>query len=262
MKKLIVSDFDGTLVNNEDEIPTSTVMIIDDLRRKDYKFCIATGRSIKSVLDYNHDFHFIDYIISSNGAYIYDTEKEKVIYKKNMLISNVKKIVKMFYDKSIIYLTDNVTWNLISEKSAYEDDYDVIKVEDYEKFIEDNKTNIFKIEAYFKSGEDVKEALEDLQKLNLKINVNMQINGSKYLLEITHQDVDKYEGVLKVCEKNKIDISDVIAFGDGHNDIELIKNVGIGVAVSNAVEEVKEVAKAITDDCNNKGVEKYLKNLD
>lgn len=262
MKKLIISDFDGTLVNSEEEIPTSTVMLIDVLRRKGYKFGIATGRCIKSILDYNHDFHFIDYIISSNGAYIYDTEKEKVIYKKNILISNVKKIIKLFYDKATIYLTDNVTWNLISENSAYEDDFDVIKVDDYEKFLEENKTNIYKIETYFNSIDDVKDALEEIKKLNLKVNVNIQINGNKYLLEITHVDVNKYEGLVKVCAKEKIDIKDVIAFGDGHNDIDLIKNAGVGVAVLNAVEELKKVASDITEDCNHKGVEKYLRKLD
>ena len=262
MKKLIVSDFDGTLVNKEDEIPTSTVMVIDNLRRKGYKFGIATGRSIKSIIDYNHDFHFIDYIISSNGAYIYDTEKEKVIYKKNILISNVKKIVNRFYDDAIIYLTDNNTWNLISSESAYEEDYDVIKVDDYDKFIEENKTNIYKIEMYFKNKDDLKEALDEIEKYNIKVKVNMQINEHRNILEITHQDVDKFEGLMKVCNKLKITKDDVIAFGDGYNDIKLIDNVGIGVAVENAVDEVKKVAKDITDSCYNKGVEKYLKKLD
>ena len=262
MKKLIVSDFDGTLINKDEEIPTSTVMLIDDLRRKGYFFAIATGRSLKSVLDYNHDFCFIDYIISSNGGYIYDTEKEKVIYKKNLLISNVKQIIKLLYDKSIIYLTDDVTWNLISKDSAYEEDYDVIKVDDYPKFLEENKTNIYKIEIYFKSLDETKKALEKVKCLNFKINVNIQIHDDKYMLEITHQDVNKYEGLRKICSKRKIDMNDVIAFGDGYNDIELIQNIGIGVAVENAVDELKKVASVITDDCNNKGVEKYLRKLD
>lgn len=262
MKKLIVSDFDGTLVNKEEEIPTSTVMLIDDLRRKGYFFAIATGRSLKSILDYNHDFCFIDYIISSNGAYIYDTEKEKVIYKKNLLISNVKQIIKLLYDKSIIYLTDDVTWNLISKDAAYEEEFDVIKVNDYPKFLEENKNNIYKMEIYFQSMDEVQKALEIVESLNLKINANIQINNDKYMLEITHQDVNKYEGLRKICDKRKIDMNDVIAFGDGHNDIELIQNAGIGVAVENAVDELKKVADAITEDCNHKGVEKYLRKLD
>lgn len=261
MQKLIVSDFDATLVNKEEEIPTSTVMVIDDLRRKGYQFAIATGRSLKSILDYNHDFHFIDYIISSNGAYVYNTEKEKVIYKKNLLISNVKQIIKLLYNRSIIYLTDDITWNLISKTSAYEEEFDVIKVNDYQKFLEENKTNIYKMEIYFKNMDETKKALKEVENLKLKINVNMQTKDDKYMLEITHQDVNKFVGLTKICSQRKIDINNVIAFGDGYNDIELIKNVGIGIAVENAVKELKKVAKEITDDCNHKGVEKYLRKL-
>lgn len=261
MKKLIMSDFDETLINSDEEIPTSTVMVIDDLRRRGYKFAVATGRPLKSILDYNHDFLFIDYVVASNGSYIYDCVKEKKIYKKNLLYSNVKKIINNYFDKSIIYLINDITWNLISDKSAYEKDYDVIKVDDYKEFIEINKNNIYKMEVYFKTLDEAKKAISEINKLNLKINSILQLTGGKYLIEIVHEDVSKFNGAMILASKNKISTDDIIALGDGNNDYEIIKNVGIGVAVGNAVDEVKSVAKYITDDCNHKGVEKYLKTL-
>ena len=248
MKELIVSDFDDTLINSDEEIPASTVVVLDSLRRTGYKFAIATGRPLQTILDYNHDFLFTDYIISNNGAVIYDCVKEKIIFHKSMLVSNIKKIVKTYYDKAIIYLVDSYNWNLISEKSAYNNDaYIVNRIVDYEKFIEEAKKDINKIELYFKTLKEAEISLEEIKNLNLKVNVNLQISGDKFILEITHQDVSKLTGV------------SYVAFGDGHNDVELIKNVGVGVALENAVDELKKVAKELTDDCNHKGVEKFLK---
>lgn len=261
MYPLIVSDFDGTLINDDFEIPTSTVMFLDNLRRKKILFVIATGRCLKSVLDYNRDFIFTDYIISSNGAYIYDVVKEKVFYKKNLLITNVKKIVNRFYNQATIYLTDHSTWNLINKKPVYENDYDVIKVDNYEEFINSNKDNIYKIEMYFKELKEAKEAIEEIKNLKLKVKSNLQLNENKYIVEITHCDVDKLEGIKKIANKNKITLNQVLAFGDGYNDLELLQNVGCGVAVDNAVLEVKKAIKETTLDHNHKGVESYLKNI-
>ena len=259
MKKLIVSAFDGTLINSEEEIPTSTVMLFDELRRRDYKIAIATSRNLKMIIDYNHDFPFLDYIISSNGAFIYDTVLEKVVYKKNILISNVRKIITKFYEQSIIYLIDNLNLNLISEESVYEQDCDIVKIDDYSKFLDENK-NIYKMELYFNDYEEAKRALEIIENFHLKLSGNLKRQNGKYMLEITHQDVNKFEGVKKLVAKSGVSIEDVIAFGDDYTDIDLIRNVGMGVAVKDAVLEVKEVAKDITDDCNHKGVENYLRN--
>lgn len=261
MYKFIVCDFDNTLINDNGEIPLSTIVLFDKLRREEVNIAIATGRCLKSVLDYNRDVTFCDYLITSNGAYIYDTKKEKVIYKKNIGVSIIKKIVNKFYDNSIIYLTDHSTWNLISENSAYQDDYDVINQIDYMDFINNNKNNIYKIELYFKTKKDASRCLSEIKKMNLKINSNLQLHGDKYIIEITSELVNKLEGVKKVISKLNVDLNDVLAFGDGYNDIELLKNVGCSVAVDNAIEDVKKIAQFKTDNNNSKGIEKYLEKI-
>ena len=119
--------------------------------------------------------------------------------------------------------------------------------------------NVVEVTHGLKTLKEAEISLEEIKNLNLKVNVNLQISGDKFLLEITHQDVSKLTGVSYVASKNKIGLDRVVAFGDGHNDVELIKNVGVGVALENAVDELKKVAKELTDDCNHKGVEKFLK---
>lgn len=261
MYKLVVSDFDKTLINDDGEIPISTIILFDELRRNGVKIAIATGRCLKSVLDYNKDVTFCDYLITSNGAYIYDVENDKILYKKNISINSIKKIVKKFFMDSIIYLTDHYNWNLIGDKSIYENDFDVNKINDYEAFLDENKTNIYKLEIYFKTLSKAKNCLKELSEMNLNVKANLQINSNKYIVEVTNYMVDKLQGVKKVSSKLKIDLSDVIAFGDGYNDIELLENVGCSVAVDNAISDVKKVVNSKTSSNNLKGVEKYLEKI-
>ena len=70
--------------------------------------------------------------------------------------------------------------------------------------------------------------------------------------------ISKGNAISKLCEFLKIDINDVIAFGDGINDISMLKIVGLGVAMENAQSEAKEVAKEITITNNDSGVAKVL----
>lgn len=259
MYKLIASSFDKTLINDYEEIPSSTILLLDELRRKGIIFVIATGRFYKSVLYYNKDFPFIDYLISLNGSYIYDVNNNRVIFKKNIGIRTIKKIIKLYYDKSIIYLIDNNNCNLISKDKI--DDYDdYIVVTNKDIFLEENKNNIYKIELYFDCINNAKTVLEEIILLNLPIKANLQFRYKKYLIEITNSIVDKYKGLEIIMNKLDIKNDDVIAFGSDLSDIELIKNVGCGVAVMNACNKLKEVASDSTFSNNEIGVESYLKN--
>lgn len=259
MYKMIVSDFDGTLVDLEDHISPSTVAIIDKLRKHGYQFVISTGRCLKSISYYNKDYKFIDYIASCNGAYIYDAMKKKCIYKKPILISNVKKIINKYKDSHIIYVIDHEMWHLLSKKSAYEEEFDVVKEENYLSFLNQNKTNIYKMEIYFKTIREAKKGIKEIQDMNLKVNTNLQTNQEHYMIEVTHKDVNKLEGIKKILRQEKLKLENVISFGDGYNDMELIKNSGLGIVPENAVEEIKEVADFVTLDYNHKGVEHYLR---
>lgn len=247
MYKLIVSSFLNTIINDYEEIPMSTVALIDELRRSGIKFVIATGKDIDSIIYYNRDFPFNDYLITSNGAYIYDMNKNKVIFKKNIGIRTIKRIIKSYYDKSIIYLTNDRTRNLISNEK--------------DKFIEENKNNIYKIDLYFENKLTAEQSLKEISLLELDINTNLQIYNDKYYIEITHSSASKDKALELIAKKLKIDMKDIVSFGSGYNDIEIIKKVGYGVAMKNACKKLKSVANDITLDNNSKGVEFYLRKI-
>lgn len=260
MIKMVVSDFDGTLIDDDESIPISTVLEIDKVRTNNIKFCVATGRILQSVLDYNKDFSFIDYIISCNGAYVYDCNLEKVIFKKNILSSIVKKIKKLYGENGIYFCTPN-DWYLLKGKYI-DSDSDSVIIDDFDNFYEDNKKDIYKVEVYFKNKKECDKAISYLEENNYNINVNKQVYLNKqYLIEITMNGINKFVGIEKLCKYSKIKVEDVVAIGDNYNDIEMVKNVGVGICVSNAVSELKKVSDKKTSSNNNKGVEKILKEL-
>jgi hydroxymethylpyrimidine pyrophosphatase-like HAD family hydrolase len=105
MIKMVVSSFYNTLIDEEEAIPTSTMLEIERIRKKGIVFTICTNRGYKEVLDYNKDFPFIDYIVSLNGTYIYDVSKNKCLFKKKITLSTLTKLVNLFPNNKINYYT-------------------------------------------------------------------------------------------------------------------------------------------------------------
>ena len=88
MLKMIVSSFYNTIIDYEEAISASTVLEIDRIRKKGIVFSVCTNRQYQEILDYNHDFHFVDYIVSLNGSYVYDVNKSKCLFKKKISLTN------------------------------------------------------------------------------------------------------------------------------------------------------------------------------
>ena len=118
MKRMMISSFYNTLIDKEDAIPMSTMLEIDKLRKKGILFSVCTNRDKEDVLYYNHDYPFIDYIISFNGNYIYDVNNDKCIYSNPLKTSVIKEIEKLFNDsKMIYYKEDNMVYKIEIEVS-------------------------------------------------------------------------------------------------------------------------------------------------
>ncbi len=239
MYKLLVSDFDGTLVGEELAISFPVVLAIDKIRReKKVLFTIATSRCLGDILYYNRDFSFLDYVVASNGAVVYDVNKEKILFKKSVLVSNVKRIYNTFKDYDIYACRKDRKFRLVN--------------------LEDIK-DIYKLEIVCKSDTDREEVISRLDKLNLKITYTKNYINSTYYVDIVHEEINKFTGVEVICNKKKIDTRDVISVGDSDNDIELVRDSGYGVSTSKGIKEVKEVSKEVMTNSLDKWIEEKFK---
>ncbi len=262
-EKMFVCGFDGTLIDEEEAIPMTTVLAIDQYRMLGGKFVIATERVPASIFFYNQDFNFLDYIVACNGAYIYDQMREKAIYKKPLGKTLIRTIKQSFETVAVIYFCTPSAWHLYAS-TIYQQKNDKImksEIKDFNQFLSQNKNNIYKLELHFSNLEEAKKAFKELKSMHLEIEANLTSLKNHYLIEIMAKGVGKYEAISQIAKIEKIKMKEIVAVGNNKNDLKLLKKVGHSFAVSNASEEVKEVAKEKTSSNNALGVEKILEKI-
>ena len=239
MIKAIFFDIDGTILNGNKGIPNSTLLALDKLREKDIKTIICTGRGYSETKPLNLK-DFDDYILL-NGQICYDN-KDNIVYKKP--IKDKEKLIELFNSKKFPF-------GLIDEKESYLnmiDDY-VIHVHDsinltLPEVKEYDGKDLYQALAYGKVKDYIEKELPDF------MATSWHFDG----VDIVPKNSGKDKGIIEYCKLRNIDIKDTMAFGDGDNDIEMLKTVGIGVAMGNGIDTVKAAADYITDSIKEDGV--------
>lgn len=258
MYKLLVSDFDGTLIDSDEAIPLSTMVEIDRIRRGGVKFVIATSRILKAVLDYNRDFPFLDYVISCDGAYVYDVVHRKAVWKKPLGAAVIKKIRKLYCKNPIYFCT-------IQESYLCHDDVVFSEVKRRRMaiafFYEMYKDHIYKMEIKFSTKKERDSAFSELNELAMKANFSKIDKKKDYRIIVMSKDAHKALGLEKICKKEHVSLKDVVCVGDSDDDIPIFLSVGKSVAVSNGSRKAKKIASMQTSSNETKGVEKAIKKL-
>ena len=239
MYKLVVSEFDGVLIDSEEAIGLSTIMLIDKIRSAGTLFCISSDRAINDIISYNSDFFFIDYIIGGGGAFLYDVAKCKFLYKKNITKVILKKILTNFSSYKIYGFNENG------------------------KFLVNNdiEQKIYQLQIVCNSKKVLHTLCDMLEKLKLNINYWANICDDLFCINIIMGTVDKCYAINKLCKLKSIVIDEVVAIGVSQQDIEMIKLVGCGICMKNSDRSLKKIANTITDTNDNNGVKKILNQL-
>ncbi|AYF53528.1 Cof-type HAD-IIB family hydrolase [Clostridium botulinum] len=265
--KLICLDMDGTLLNNNKKISDRTKKSIKEAHKKGVKIAISTGRIFTSAKYYAHILGISAPIIASNGAYIREKDKNEIIYKSILSKDQCIDIINITkkYDFNF-YL--NTCDTIISSK-PYPKGYTYLEMsselpEDMKIKLEVN-TNLEE-EVFKKNGEIIKaicisndsEILEKARQeiLNLKSLEVVSSLGDNF--EIMNKGVSKGKGVQKLAEFYGLTSDEVICMGDGENDLSMIEYAGLGIAMGNAPDFIKEKANYITDTNDNDGVAKAI----
>lgn len=258
MYRLFVSDFDGTLLDSDEAIPLSTMVEIDRIRRDGVKFAVASDRILKSVLDYNRDFPFLDYVISCDGAYVYDVVHRKALLKKPLQVSIIKKIKKL-YSNCELYL------DTVQEKYLCKNDIVYSEIKNcrisFSEFYEAHKNLIYQLEIKFFTKKDRDNAFRELEELQLKAHFMKKDQKKNYRIIIVSNDSSKVFGLEKICKKEHLSLEQVVYVGDDEEDIPILLSVGQSAVVSNGSKKAKKVANVQTSSNETKGVEKVIKKL-
>lgn len=259
MSKIIAVDLDGTLLNSNKKCSQETKNYLKGLKKQDYIIVIATGRILNSAKGAIEEGDFVNYIVSDAGATIYNNDTGKI--EKQSIISKeyIEKILSMFDDNwEKMAICDHDYYNIYSMENYPYQKYDK-KIEGKEKFLQECN-NITHMNISLKDFSKVQQLKNGLSKLVPELNFTIMQDSfsDRQWLEIFNKGVSKYDAIKEIAQIKRIPNKDIICFGDGLNDVDMIKRSGVGVSMGNALPQVKESADFVTLSNDENGVEFFL----
>ena len=251
MKNLIVLDLDGTTLRNDKTVSENTINTLLDVRERGNTILFATARPPRDAYKYVPEALRNNPIICYNGAAVVSSNNLDVIYEKQIAKKDVLKILdvceRFGYNQLSIEVNDTLYSNF-----------------DTTPFFGNARNEIKDLrQMEYKSAYKViicseKPIDEKILKL-FPQTVKGVVTDKKTLCQIMNAESSKWVAINSLVDKIGINKENIIAFGDDVNDLEMIKNAGIGVAMENAEEQLKKIANYITDTNVNDGVAKFLK---
>lgn len=265
--KLICIDMDGTLLNDKKIISDRNLRAVRLAYEKGVRIAVCTGRIFTSAEFFSELLGVKSPVIASNGAYIREKDRDEVVYKATLGVENCKKLLGVFREYDIYphyYTKDTVfTEKLIYSSKFYEEvnktlpmdkQVKIKLVEDWNEVFHKYEKEIFKGIAVNIDLDKIQEAKNALRDMG-----DFEVVSSRFdNFEVMNKGVSKGNAVKILADYYEVAREQVICIGDSENDLSMIKFAGLGVAMGNGDDEVKEAASYITDDNNCDGVAKVI----
>jgi hypothetical protein len=261
MYKLIASDMDETLLNDNHQICQHNIDMILKAKEKGVKFVPATGRGFMSI---QHDLKTLglydelgEYVISFNGGALTENKDNQILFFEGLSFEKTKEIFEFGLDCHVcqhIYTKDTVYVFNLSESEAQRIQNQkvecVIMEENTIDFLKDQP--ISKI-LYQNTDVPYLMSLEPQMKHIWEGECAVSYSSNRYM-EFNKLGVDKGAGLKHLAEILGIGIEETIAVGDNYNDMSMLQVAGLSVAAANAVDDVKKACDIVTKADNNQGV--------
>lgn len=266
--KVIVMDVDGTLLNKSKKISEKTKKALMRAQENGIKLILASGRPTSGLMDYAKELKMDKYdglLVSFNGSKVVRYKYDEILFNEAMTIKQGKavlehlkkfNVIPMIEKKDTLYVNDvyncfvnyqGIPFNIIQYearggKFKLAEEKDLAAFADYPL----NKILTAGDPEYLKNN--YKEMMEPF-----KDTLNCAFTADFYF-EFTAKDIDKAKALDTVLSKFGYNSDEVIAFGDGENDISMIKYAGLGIAMDNAVEKLKKNCDYVTSSNNEDGI--------
>ncbi|MEG1582820.1 MAG: Cof-type HAD-IIB family hydrolase [Cetobacterium sp.] len=258
MIRLIVTDMDGTFLNDEKKFSNEFWDIYEKLEQKNIKFVVASGRQYQNLRKNFEKIKDRIIFIAENGSYVVENEKE--LYSRVLSEDLIKKYVEL--GRRIP--TTNIV--LCGKKSAYIESSDAEFIKEVEKYYEEKKivNNLLEIE----DDEIIKVAYCDLTGTEENVYPHLEkerdcqiVVSGQIWLDVSHLESNKGIALGILQEKIGITFDETMVFGDYLNDYEMLQKGRYSYAMENAHEKIKEIANFIAKSNNENGVIEELKKI-
>ena len=262
MNKLIGVDLDGTLLNSKNEISSYSKKIIDRALDQRHKVAIITGRDYYSSIHIAKElFSGINggLLASSNGAHVYDLKSNEIIINHIIKKEVVKDIINFSRNLGLTYFIYKDNKVLVDTIETYDIDYihtknkiDIVVVDNLEEHINEDLNKVVI------SGEPDK-IRDNIDKI--KDRYSNEINpvcSMPQFIDCMPVGINKGVCIKEIGDYYNIDRENIVSFGDGINDIEMLKASGISVSMGNAVYNAKAISDYVGLSNNDEGVAKFI----
>lgn len=272
--KMIFLDLDGTLLNDQKELPKENRTAIDEALEAGHKVLICTGRPLCSAIKLLPLFGLDKpgcYAITYNGGLIYDAGAKKAIYQKTLPLDQVKYVFEKAYEFGRIHIQTYTDQYLICE-------YDTKESQDYERVTKTDRKVVKDIFEELKGQEPCKmlaiaydtdrkhiEAFRESMMEYCEGKMDVCFSCYEYL-EFMPAGINKGNSIRWMCNYMNIPLEKTIAVGDAENDITMIQTAGVGAVMKNAGDDIKKYGNYITENDNNNGgvaevIRKFMLNV-
>lgn len=280
MYKLVAIDLDGTMLNQYGIITEKTKKAISKAQEKGVEVMIASGRAITSVKRFSKEINSNKYFISGNGAITYDIKNNKILYENILYKTKALKIIKICEENSIYYnvytengiIAKNLSYNTLyyykdNLTKPDENRTHINIVENVYDYFEQREEKILKImicDEHKTVFNSIVRKLKELSEIEVLEVSHMsrkiikqgtdEIALEYFYTEVSAKDVDKWNALEEIIGLMNISKEEVVTIGDNANDLKMITNAGLGVAMGESAPYVKQSADIIAPTNDEDGV--------
>ena len=262
--RVIALDLDGTLLNSNKELSSGNLAALERAAAAGIEIVPTTGRFYGGMPKVIRDLPFVHYTITINGAETADLRTGEVIYRAELPWQQAVDIMSYLDDFPVIYdcYQGNEAFMTAAQKELIEEmasspHYRKMlhelrqPVPELKRFLEERKMGVQKVQFFTNRPEVRLQLMEELPRRFEALAVSSSVADN---VEINQSRANKGEALLALGEHLGLKREQIMAFGDGLNDLSMLKEAGIGVAMANACQEAKELADWIAPSCDEDGV--------
>ncbi|WDL98749.1 Cof-type HAD-IIB family hydrolase [Alicyclobacillus sp. ALC3] len=239
--KLIALDMDGTLLAPDESISHENLTAIEQARAAGIEVTIATGRAVEGVVwQHAKALGLTMPLVTVNGGEVWSMEGE-LLYRRPLVASDVLELHQLALSVHAHF------WGRTTERFVRNDNMpENAATAEWLKF------------GFYSDDADIMDSLWETLGNDSRFELT---NSGRLNIEVNAAGVTKAAGLQLICDRAGIDANQVIAMGDSLNDISMLRWAGLGVAMGNAQEVVKEAADTMTGDCLENGVAQAIRRI-
>ncbi len=256
VRGIIALDLDGTLLDPNKRLTTRNLYALENAAELGWEIVPATGRFYNGMPEFIRELPFVNYVITINGAQVLDIKRRLIVYEAEMPYKKAVKLMEWLDDFPVVYdcymggkgymseshkeKIDSIVRDPHSRKMLHELRQ---PVPDLKEFLLEQKQDVQKVQFFIKDDMLRMKMLDIIPQIFSEVTVSSALEQN---VEINAENGNKGEALYALAKYLGVQREDTIAIGDGLNDLPMIHAAGLGIAMTNGAQRLKDEAKWVT----------------